>query len=275
MIEQLMYDMDQASRLGVSMRLGDLRVYGSDGNRSAFEAMVQAGQQIQQMGLHVLNTGLMVGSFIPGPIGVLSNGISMMMALANGDEATAIEMGIGMVARMNPCGRALLLRGIIRASKFVDAGINLERAHAAWQKGDYLTAGTSLLGAVSSTATFLNACFAAGTKLLTKRGWIAIEHLQVGDEVWSKPEGEPGHEGGWKAVEELFQRTGRIWHLHVGGELIRTTGEHPFFVVGKGWLEARLLQGADLLCSQDGNTVAVRGGLRHRRVRDGLQLPRR
>jgi hypothetical protein len=101
------------------------------------------------------------------------------------------------------------------------------------------------------------ACFAAGTKLLTKRGWVPIEQLQVGDEVWSKPEDEPGHPGGWKRVEELFQRTGRIWHLHVGGELIRTTGEHPFYVVGKGWTEACFLQPGDLLCSHDGQTVAV------------------
>jgi hypothetical protein len=128
----------------------------------------------------------------------------------------------------------LLLRGIIRASKFVDAKINLERAHAARQKGDYLTASTSLLGAVSSIATFLNACFATGTKLLTKRGWLPIEQLVVGDEVWNKPEHEPGHPGGWKQVEELFVRTGRIWHLHAGGQVIRTTGEHPFYVVGKG-----------------------------------------
>jgi hypothetical protein len=87
LIQQVELMLDQASRLGVSIRAGDLPIYGSDGNRSAFEAMVEAGQQIQQMGLHVLNTGLMIGSFIPGPIGILSNGISMMMALANGDEA--------------------------------------------------------------------------------------------------------------------------------------------------------------------------------------------
>jgi len=103
-IEQLLYDMDQASKLGVSMRAGDLRVYGSDGNRSAFEAMVEAGGQIQAMGLHVLNTGLMIGSFVPGPIGILSNGISMMLALANGDEATALEMSIGMVVREGGVG---------------------------------------------------------------------------------------------------------------------------------------------------------------------------
>jgi hypothetical protein len=37
-IEQLLFDMDQASKLGVSMRLGDLRVYGSDGNSSSIKA---------------------------------------------------------------------------------------------------------------------------------------------------------------------------------------------------------------------------------------------
>jgi hypothetical protein len=99
--------------------------------------------------------------------------------------------------------------------------------------------------------------FATGTKLHTNRGWLPIEELRVGDEVWSKPEGEPGHPGGWKLVEELFQRTGRIWHLHVGGQLIRTTGEHPFYVVGKGWTDACFLQPGDLLCSRDGSTIAV------------------
>ena len=39
--------------------------------------------------------------------------------------------------------------------------------------------------------------------------------------------------------------------------MIRTTGEHPFYVVGKGWTDACLLQPGDLLCSRDGSTVAV------------------
>jgi hypothetical protein len=39
--------------------------------------------------------------------------------------------------------------------------------------------------------------------------------------------------------------------------LIRTTGEHPFYIVGKGWTDACLLQPGDLLCSRDGSTVAV------------------
>ena len=81
--------------------------------------------------------------------------------------------------------------------------------------------------------------------------------MQVGDKVWSKPEDEPNHPSGWKLVEELFVRTGRIWHLRVGGELIRTTGEHPFYVAGKGWTDACLLQPGDRLCCRDGHTADV------------------
>jgi hypothetical protein len=39
--------------------------------------------------------------------------------------------------------------------------------------------------------------------------------------------------------------------------LIRTTGEHPFYVVGKGWTDACLLQPGDLLCPRDGRAVPV------------------
>lgn len=76
-------------------------------------------------------------------------------------------------------------------------------------------------------------CFAAGTKLLTRRGWVAVELLAVGDELASRAEGDPGAGIEWQAVEECFRRTGRVLHLHfTDGELVRTTPEHPFWVEG-------------------------------------------
>jgi hypothetical protein len=45
--------------------------------------------------------------------------------------------------------------------------------------------------------------------------------------------------------------------LHVGGRVIRTTLEHPFYARDKGWLECRELEPGDLLCSHDGRWVAV------------------
>ena len=43
----------------------------------------------------------------------------------------------------------------------------------------------------------------------------------------------------------------------MGGRLVRTTPEHPFFVAGKGWVEGGILAIGNLLCSRDGQIVAV------------------
>ena len=45
--------------------------------------------------------------------------------------------------------------------------------------------------------------------------------------------------------------------MHVNGQLIRTTANHPFYVHGKGWVECQLLNRNDLLCSDDGKFVEV------------------
>ncbi len=36
-------------------------------------------------------------------------------------------------------------------------------------------------------------------------------------------------------------QTGRVLHLHVGGEVIHTTEEHPFYVFRQGWTPAGAL----------------------------------
>ncbi len=101
-------------------------------------------------------------------------------------------------------------------------------------------------------------CFAAGTKLLTKRGWVAVEHIVEGDEVAARHESEPNGAVEWKPVEACFRRTGRILHLHgPDGELIRTTPEHPFHVEGKGWTAAGALQEGDRLETLVGDSVTL------------------
>ena len=55
-----------------------------------------------------------------------------------------------------------------------------------------------------------------------------------------------------KIVEEVFRRTACIWHLHVNGQGIRNTTEHPFFEKTKGWVKAGLLSIGDVLLGKDG-----------------------
>ena len=62
-----------------------------------------------------------------------------------------------------------------------------------------------------------------------------------------------------KLVEEVFTNDALLVELLVGGRSIRTTGEHPFYVRGKGWLKATALQKGDLLRSDDGQWVPVEG----------------
>ncbi len=103
----------------------------------------------------------------------------------------------------------------------------------------------------------LGACFAAGTKLLTPLGWWPVEELYEGMLVRSRPEGDPHTETRWNTVEAKFVRTGRVLHLHVGGEVIRTTPEHPFYVFDRGWTAAGALQPGDWLSTMSGGWAAV------------------
>jgi intein/homing endonuclease len=47
--------------------------------------------------------------------------------------------------------------------------------------------------------------------------------------------------------------------LHLFGQVIRTTADHPFFVQSQGWTEAADLRPGDPLLSQDGQPVPVEG----------------
>jgi hypothetical protein len=100
-------------------------------------------------------------------------------------------------------------------------------------------------------------CFAAGTLLLTEHGWRPVELIGPGERVWSRPEGDPSGEAGWREVEGRLVRTGRVLHLHAGGLVVRTTPEHPFWVDGVGWVEAGGLVPGERIATLSGSWAEV------------------
>ncbi len=58
-------------------------------------------------------------------------------------------------------------------------------------------------------------------------------------------------------IEEVFVRTGRVAHLHAGGEVIGTTLEHPFFEAERGWVQANELRPGDRIATLSGEWVRV------------------
>lgn len=102
------------------------------------------------------------------------------------------------------------------------------------------------------------ACFTAGTPIETESGPKAIETIQPGDLVWCRDDDDPSAPLQLKPVEQVFERWARVLEVHLpGGVSIGTTAEHPFWVVGKGWVWAGNLVPGDHLLGEDGQEVAV------------------
>jgi hypothetical protein len=93
--------------------------------------------------------------------------------------------------------------------------------------------------------------------MLTPDGHRAIEELRPGDKVLARSEYDPTGALEVKEVEEVFVRLAAVLHLHVGGQVIGTTAEHPFYERVKGWVAARELEAGDELSTHDGRWVLV------------------
>ena len=99
-------------------------------------------------------------------------------------------------------------------------------------------------------------CFVAGTKVLTPGGEVAIEQLRVGDEVvTTDPESK---------AESTQRITGVVKHENIPvyvvgtpqGE-VKTTGDHPFWVKGRGWVRAENLHLGNELFQPNNTSVHI------------------
>jgi RHS repeat-associated protein len=121
---------------------------------------------------------------------------------------------------------------------------------------DLYTASTTLL---STIIGLRQSCFAAGTPLLTPDGQKPIEQFRPGDLILSAPENDPTAPPSTKRVLRVFENVAPLIELAVGGQVIRTTSEHPFWVEGRGWTATRELMEGDRLRGHHGSLVALTG----------------
>ena len=120
-----------------------------------------------------------------------------------------------------------------------------------------LTSGRVGLPLVEVFGQRVAACFVAGTPLLTPEGEKAVEGFRVGDQILSRSESDPEAPVESRTVEKIFIRQSPILAIRVRGREIRTTGEHPFYALERGWICANELKPGDQLSSNDGQWVTV------------------
>jgi len=110
------------------------------------------------------------------------------------------------------------------------------------------------------------ACFVAGTPIRTLDGSKPIEEFKSYEEhgddcdyVLARSEFDPNGPVRARRVLRKFVRVAPVLNLHIGGRVIGTTAEHPFFVEGKGWTPAFDLRIGDRVLLEDGQCLRVEG----------------
>ena len=87
-------------------------------------------------------------------------------------------------------------------------------------------------------------CFIKGTLVHTREGLKPIEEIQVGDYVLSSPEDGTGDQDHKRVLKTFRYENKTIWKIHTLGiepgsfAWVASTGNHPFWVEGKGWTRA-------------------------------------
>jgi hypothetical protein len=105
------------------------------------------------------------------------------------------------------------------------------------------------------------ACFVAGTLIATATGPVPIEEVSVGDLVLSR-QTSTGQQA-YKTVSQVFVTLAKpVFEISVrdpdGGEsTLKVTGEHPFWIVDRGWVAAEDLQNGHVLSTNDVDTLEV------------------
>ncbi|WP_246132400.1 polymorphic toxin-type HINT domain-containing protein, partial [Paenibacillus hemerocallicola] len=159
-------------------------------------------------------------------------------SLGNSQWAIGVLVEVNTADLVSAHELATLLESMVDVSAALTAGAKAARVRA------------------SSNLSVECNCFTAGTKVLTDEGEKNIEDIEVGDKVLSKDE-ETG-EVAYKEVTATFNHeTDEIYNIHVGGQAIESTFNHPFYVKDKGWTFVKDLQVGDLLVQSDGNTLMI------------------
>ncbi len=123
-----------------------------------------------------------------------------------------------------------------------------------WSGKPVASVGNSISKRVGNTTP--NACFVAGTLIAVEEGFKPIEEIKVGEYVWS--EDPISGERGLKRVANTFIHDKKqLVYVYIDGKRIDTTGEHPFWVEGKGWILAGELQKGDVLRLKSKENVKV------------------
>lgn len=97
--------------------------------------------------------------------------------------------------------------------------------------------GVTALAIFTGGMTSTMKCFVAGTLVLTVNGLVVIEAIKQGDIVYAA-NADTLKVSPRRVLETFVRETSHLVHLTVNGETIVSTFDHPYYVKGKGFVNA-------------------------------------
>lgn len=158
------------------------------------------------------------------------------------------QAAVDTITRATHCGAYDLGRVV---GQHVNPAVMLRLATRLSRYGDDLGA------AVNATRhDFGCASFAAGTPVLTDRGRVPIEQIRIGQIVLSR-DGRSQTDIP-RPVTDVFSRTASSHRiLRTEYDTLRVTDEHPFWVQGKGWTQAKDVTDEDVIAGREGDALVL------------------
>jgi RHS repeat-associated protein len=196
-----------------------------------------------------------------GWTGVAAAGVGIIVTILTGGTATVVmvglfvdlgsEMLLCLIDKLAPESQIGL---VITAALMV---VNPEKLLA---KGidDVVEQGGKLVKRVSGAADACKNSFTAETLVLMADGsWQPIEYVLEGDYVWAH-DPETG-EAGPREVVGLIRGNGvkDLVTFTVNGDTLTATSGHPFWVNGRGWIDAGDVRVGDTFLQGDGGVSVV------------------
>jgi len=209
-----------------------------------------------------------------GVIAGVEAGANMVRAWNSGDTGGAISNGVGFVSflagaalsgvrmggKVTPCDWGSQAGAWAQRALYgITTGASLYGAGSRIAEGDYVGGALDLLTTGISMRQMMKACFTGRMLMDVEHGKKRVDRVRVDDLLWTRDENNPAGPVQLKRVLQVFVRVAPILNLHVGGQIIETTAEHPFYVCGRGWILGGMLKKGDLLQTRSGESVPVEG----------------
>jgi len=99
--------------------------------------------------------------------------------------------------------------------------------------------------------------FAAGTPIAAVEGAQAVESIRAGAQVWARD--DSGTVAPFRVTAAFERAAPALLQVSTGGGVLRTTPEHPFWVLPGEWVAAGKLEAGQQLLARNGDAVEVLG----------------